>query len=101
MVPPLKRYRDAVIVAVLLAVPFFVLKANIKSPASQSSTDRAILRISAPIEIGAATVAHGLSDVVCHYAYLVDVKQDNERLAYDNARLRERVHSLEQAQVEN
>jgi len=35
------------------------------------------------------------------YVYLVDVKGDNARLSYDNARLRERVHSLEQAEAEN
>ena len=43
----------------------------------------------------------GVGDVWDDYVYLVDVKQDNERLAYDNARLREQVHALEQAQVEN
>jgi rod shape-determining protein MreC len=72
-----------------------------KSPDSQSAIDRVILRISAPVELGAATVARGLGRVWDDYVYLVDVKADDERLAYDNARLRERVHSLEQAEVEN
>jgi rod shape-determining protein MreC len=93
--------RDFVIVGVLLAVPFFVLKANMKAPESQSAMDRTIVRISTPVELLAAMGARGLSDVWENYVYLVDVKQDNGRLAYDNARLRERVHSLEQAQVEN
>jgi rod shape-determining protein MreC len=99
--PALKRYRDAAIVAVLLAVPFFVLKANMKSPESQSPMDRAILRASAPIELAAATIARGVGDVWDDYVALVDVRQDNGRLEYDNARLRERVHSLEQAEAEN
>jgi len=43
--PALQRYRDAAIVVLLLAVPFFVLKANMKSPESQSTMDRAILRV--------------------------------------------------------
>jgi rod shape-determining protein MreC len=99
--PGFKRYRDAAIVVVLLAVPFFVLKANMKSPDSQSAMDRAILRVSAPIEVAAATVARGVGDEWDDYVYLVDVKADNARLSYDNARLRERVHSLEQAEAEN
>jgi rod shape-determining protein MreC len=99
--PALKRYRDATIVVLLLAVPFFVLKANMKSPESQNGMDRTILRISAPIELAAATIARGVGDVWDDYVYLVDVKKDNERLRYENARLREEVHSLEQAQVEN
>jgi len=97
----LKRYRDIVIVVVLLAVPFFFLRANMKKPESLNSVDRAILRVSAPIEFGAASLARGTSNVLSSYFYLVDVKADNERLAYDNARLREQVHRLEQKEVEN
>jgi rod shape-determining protein MreC len=99
--PTFKRFRDAGIVVGLLALPFFVLKANMKSPDSQSAMDRTILRISAPLEIAFATVARGVGDVWDDYVYLVDVKKDNERLEYDNARLREQVRSLEQAQVES
>lgn len=101
MSPALKRYRDAAIVVVLLAVPFFVLKANMKDPSSQTALDRAVVRLSAPVEGAAATIARGISGLLEDYVYLVDVKQDNERLSYDNARLREQVHALEQAQVES
>jgi rod shape-determining protein MreC len=99
--PALKRYRDLAIVVLLLAVPFFVLKSNMKAPDNQSPMDRALLRVTSPLEVAAAWAARGVSDAWGEYVYLVDVKRDNERLAYDNARLRERVHSLEQAQTEN
>jgi rod shape-determining protein MreC len=99
--PTIKQARDVVIVVVLLAVPFFVLKANMKSPESQSTMNGYILRVSAPIEVAAAMIARGVGDVWDDYVYLVDVKQDNARLSYDNARLREQVHSLEQAEVES
>src|SRR4029453_10218772 len=46
-------------------------------------------------------MARGISNVWESYVYLIDVKADNERLAYDNARLREQVHHLEQKEVEN
>ncbi|HEY2512798.1 MAG TPA: rod shape-determining protein MreC [Polyangiaceae bacterium] len=98
---PLKRYRDPLIVGVLLAVPFFVLRANMKHPENQNALDRAILRVSAPIEYGASSLARGLSNVWGDYIYLVDVKADNERLTYDNARLREQLHRLEEQQAEN
>ncbi len=98
---PVKRYRDAAIVVVLLAVPFFVLRANMKKPENLNAFDRAILRVSAPIEYAAATLARGVSDVLSDYVYLVDVKKDNERLQYENARLREDVHRLEHFQAEN
>jgi rod shape-determining protein MreC len=99
--PAFKRYLDHAFVGLLLTVPFFILKANMKSPETQNTLDRDLLRVTAPLEIAAATLARGVSDVWDDYVYLVDVKRDNERLAYDNARLRERVHGLEQAQIEN
>lgn len=96
-----KRYRDVGIVIVLLAVPFFFLRANMKAPSSLNALDRTLLRISAPIEFAAASLARGISNIWESYVYLVDVKADNERLAYDNARLREQVHHLEQKEAEN
>ncbi|MFO0737941.1 MAG: rod shape-determining protein MreC [Labilithrix sp.] len=96
-----KRYRDVGIVIILLAVPFFFLRANMKAPSSLNALDRTLLRISAPIEFAAASLARGISNIWESYVYLVDVKADNERLTYDNARLREQVHHLEQKDVEN
>ncbi|MBX3232675.1 MAG: rod shape-determining protein MreC [Labilithrix sp.] len=96
-----KRYRDVGIVIVLLAVPFFFLRANMKAPSSLNALDRTLLRISAPVEFAAARLARGISNIWESYVYLVDVKADNDRLNYDNARLKEQVHHLEQKDVEN
>jgi rod shape-determining protein MreC len=96
-----KRYRDAGIVIILLAVPFFFLRANMKRPENLNGLDRAVLRISAPIEFAASSLARGISNLWESYVYLVDVKADNERLAYENARLRDQVHRLEQKETEN
>jgi rod shape-determining protein MreC len=96
-----KRYRDVGIVIVLLAVPFFFLRANMKRPENLNGLDRVVLRISAPIEFAASSLARGVSNLWESYVYLVDVKADNERLSYENARLREQVHRLEQKETEN
>jgi rod shape-determining protein MreC len=96
-----KRYRDVVVVGILLAVPFFFLRANVRPPENLSALDRALLRISAPIEFAASSMARGISDMWEGYVYLVDVKADSERLAHQNGRLREQVHKLEQQEAEN
>lgn len=98
---PFKRYRDFAIIVLLLALPFFLLRANMRRPENLNIVDRTILQISAPIEYAASQAARGITHLVGDYVYLVDVKADNERLRYENARLRENVHRLEQAQVEN
>ncbi|MBX3188214.1 MAG: rod shape-determining protein MreC [Labilithrix sp.] len=72
-----------------------------KAPSNLSALDRVVLRISAPIEFAASSLARGVSNLWESYVYLVDVKADNERLAYENARLREHVHRLEQKEAEN
>lgn len=96
-----RRYRDAVIVVVLLAVPFFFLRANIRDPGQLSALDRAILKISLPVQYASSALARGLSNLWGDYVYLVEVKSDNQRLAYENARLRDRVRKLEQHEAEN
>jgi rod shape-determining protein MreC len=96
-----KRYRDLAIVLLALAVPFWFLRASMRDPRQVSGPDRVIVRIAAPVQYAAATLARGLSNLFGDYVYLVDTKADNERLSSDNARLREQVHQLERAQVEN
>jgi len=99
--PLLNRYRDVSIVVFLLAVPFFFLRASMRRPEDLNAMDRTLLKVAAPVQYFFSGLARGTSNVLGDYFYLVDVKQDNERLAYDNARLRETVHKLEQAQVDN
>lgn len=96
-----RRYRDAVIVVVLLAVPFFFLRANIRDPGQLSALDRAILKLSLPVQYASSALARGLSNLWGDYVYLVEVKADNQRLAYENARLRDRVRQLEQNEADN
>ncbi|MBI4950971.1 MAG: rod shape-determining protein MreC [Myxococcales bacterium] len=97
-----KRYRDAAIVIVALAVPFWFLRYSIpKDPRTLSGPDKLILRAITPIQFAATTLARGLSGIWTDYIYLVDVKEDNARLGAENARLRERVRELEQLEEEN
>jgi rod shape-determining protein MreC len=96
-----KRLRDTIIVVLLLSVPFFFLRASIRSPQDTNPVVSALSRIGAPLEYVAAAVARTVSDHVSKYVYLVDVKQDNNRLAYENARLSARVRELEQAQADS
>ncbi len=101
MSPLLKRYRDVAIVVMLLAVPFFFLRASMRRPEDLNAMDRALLRVSTPPQHFFASLARGTSSLISDFTHLWDVKEDNEKLAYDNARLREQVHKLEQAQAEN
>lgn len=96
-----KRYRDTFLVVLLLAVPFFFLRASIRKPEDMTPVDRAIMRVAAPLQYASAALARGVSGMIGDYVYLVDVKEDNNKLAYENARLRSRVSKLKSEQAEN
>ncbi|HTM44157.1 MAG TPA: rod shape-determining protein MreC [Polyangiaceae bacterium] len=91
---PFRRYRDTALVIVLLAVPFFVLRATIRRPDQVNTVDRAILRVTAPVAYIASAFARQVSSLIGEYVYLVDVKADNDKLAYENSRLRAQVRDL-------
>lgn len=96
-----KRFRDAALCIVLLALPFFVLRANLKDPSRTNAFDRVILEASAPIQYGTTQFAQGVSALLQEYVYLVDVKGDNDRLRSENARLLEDNNRLAIAATEN
>ncbi len=93
--------RDAAVVVLAVFVPFFVLRSHIRDPKEWTEFDRKVVWLSAPFQYASALFARELSNLWGDYVYLVDVKADNERLAFENARLEERVRKLEQQEVEN
>ncbi len=98
---PFKRYRDTALVVLLLAVPFFFLRASIRAPEKMNVVDRTIAKISAPFEYAASAAARGVTSLVGDYVYLVDVKADNNKLAYENAQLRAKLRQLYAVEAEN
>jgi rod shape-determining protein MreC len=96
-----RRARDAVVVIVLLALPFFVLRSNVRDPRKLNGLDRLVLRASSPLQHFGAIIGRGISSVIGSYVYLVDVKAKNEELQHENTVLREKVRKLEAMDVEN
>lgn len=96
-----RRYRDELVALFLLALPFFFLRANLKDPARTTLLDRWLLQISAPVQWVAVKVASGASALFEEYTYLVDVRRENDRLSYENARLVQQVRDLEALDREN
>lgn len=96
-----KKFRDTVICIVLAALPFFFLNSNLKSPERIHALDRILLKISAPIQYVASLAADGVSNVWQEYIYLVDVQQDNNRLAWKNRLLKQQLGELQSSAREN
>lgn len=90
-----RRAGEVVFAVILVALPFFLLRANVRAPGQLNQVDRALLTLARPVQYATAALARGVSSVIGDYVYLVDVKADNDRLAHENARLRQRVRELE------
>ncbi len=70
MVGLLKRYRELILVAVLLVLPLGVYFAHAKHPSERSRLDRVILALTGPIEKGVAWVVGGSLEVWNGYVAL-------------------------------
>lgn len=96
-----RRIRDAAVCVALLAIPFFFLNASLKDPTKINVVDRVVLQISAPIQYVATQMALGLSEIWQQYFYLVDVREENQRLRAEIRQLHESQHKLSNAAREN
>ncbi len=90
-----RRARELVIVATLLALPVLFLRANLASPSNLNVVDRAILRVSAPLQAGLTALCGGVATVWRRYLALVHLRADNERLTDENARLQAQLAALQ------
>jgi rod shape-determining protein MreC len=91
-----RRAREWVIVAILLALPLLVLRANLKSPSDLTFLDRGILRVSAPLQSGLIAAARGVGNAWSRYVALWRVSDENVNLKDENARLKAELERLRQ-----
>jgi rod shape-determining protein MreC len=82
-----ERYRNVIICILALVVPFFFLRANLKDPSQLNTVDQVILTLSTPIQWASTATAETLDEIWSGYIYLVDLKEENERLRFELQRL--------------
>jgi rod shape-determining protein MreC len=97
----LRRYRELILVAVLLLFPLAVFFANAKKPAQVSRFDRALLSITAPLEKAVGVVVVGSLEAWHGYLALRGSHQRAAGLLKENQGLRLRVQELEHEAGEN
>jgi rod shape-determining protein MreC len=86
---PRHRVRNAALCLVLVAVPALFLRANLRNPGNLNVIDRAVLRVSSPVQAAFTAVIRGVVGVWDGYVNLIHARRENARLVAENARLRE------------
>ena len=84
-----RRYLDYALAGLLLLLPAILLRSSLKSPDHLGGFDKAVLRISSPLQAAASWLVSGVGGYMGDYLWLVDVEDENGRLRAANLRLRE------------
>ena len=97
----IRRYREPIYVAFLLALPFVIFAAKARKPISLNPLDRVILALTAPIEKAIVVAVSGVQDIWHGYIALRQVREENLRLRRDVLRNRGESGSLGELKAEN
>lgn len=95
------RFVQFALAFVLLVSPFFVLRATLEDPSRQNTVERWLLDRLSGAQIAAAYTARFVSDIFDDYVYLLEVREENERLEARVARLDAERHALLAEGAEN
>jgi rod shape-determining protein MreC len=97
----LRRYRELILVAVLLLFPLAVFFAHAKRPAELSRVDRLLLAVTAPLEKLVSAAVTGTLDAWSGYLALRGAHVRAGALARENRELHLEVQELQQERAEN
>lgn len=86
-----RRLLDYSLVALLLIIPAALIQANLKDPTRLNVFDKAVLRVSSPLQAAVSWVVEGVGGWWNGYVWLVDVEQENDELRAENRRLRQQL----------
>jgi rod shape-determining protein MreC len=82
-----RKLVDWALTGLLIIIPALVLRASMQR-GEPSQFDKAILRITAPLEAGVSWVVEGVGGIWSRYIALVDVENENRELRAENEKLR-------------
>ena len=82
-----RKLIDWALTGLLIIIPALVLRSSMQR-GEPSGFDKAVLRITAPLEAGVSWIVEGVGGVWSRYVSLVDVEAENRELRADNDRLR-------------
>jgi rod shape-determining protein MreC len=96
-----RRLLDYAVALVLLLFPALVLRASLREPSELGRIDRAVLRISSPLQAAVSWVIEGAGTVWTNYVFLVDVEDENDELRAENRHLRRQLAIATQQAAES
>lgn len=97
----LRRYRDVIVVGLVLLVPLVYYLSSAKDPKDHNFFDRAVLTVSAPVQALVVAAIDGIVDTWDSYFALVAAKEDNARLQQQVAELEASLAGRDEEHLDN
>jgi rod shape-determining protein MreC len=88
-----RKLVDWSLTGLLIVLPGLVLRASL-ARGEPSMIDKALLRITAPLEAGVSWIVEGIGGVWGRYVALVDIEAENRELRDENDRLRKQLAAM-------
>ena len=101
MLSLLKRYRQPLLLGVLLLYPLFAFLASGRRGRDPNFIDRAVIAVTSPVQQALNWAIDGVVGAVDGYVDLRGVRQENDALRLENLQLRAAVQALGEARAEN
>lgn len=92
-----RKYVDYALAALLLLLPAVILRSSLKEPENLGGFDKAVLRISSPLQHAASWIVGGIGGLWNDYVWLVRVEDENDELRAANFRLRQELGQAQRA----
>lgn len=96
-----KRYRELIVVGVLLIYPLGRFLASGRKERDPNFIDRTVLALSTPVQSALTWAIDGGADTWRSYAWLRGLRDQNEQLSAENGKLREQLNGLVETRAEN
>jgi rod shape-determining protein MreC len=88
-----RKLVDWSLTGLLIVLPALVLRASL-ARGEPSVIDKALLRITAPLEAGVSWIVDGIGGAWGRYVALIDIESENRELREDNDRLRKQLAAM-------
>src|SRR5689334_6535969 len=83
-----RKVRETALCGMMLVGSLVVLRGSVRHPAQLNWLDRAILRVSSPLQSALAGAGRAVRRGGQRYVFVVGAARENQRLREENARLR-------------
>ena len=75
-----RRILDYSLAGLLLLLPLIILRSSLKEPEDLNGFDRAVLKVSSPLQSAVSWVVEGVGGLWQRYIWLVNVEEENDEL---------------------